>query len=163
MWSLLKLNPQKQNNYLRLLGTELPEVESYFPVYTRMSRPHGVRRAREVERPVYPGYVFIRVGDGICMHGPVSLPISAKWVRFGGKVEVVSNRVIEGLRQLEGNNELIREIRYQNPYTPGTFCTVHLPVGDIMGIIVRLMGRNRAIVDSNLCRITVSLHQLQVT
>jgi hypothetical protein len=98
------------------------------------------------------------------MHGPVSLPISAKWVRLGGRgeVEVVSNRVIEGLKRMEGAGELVKEVRYENPYLPGVRVTVHLPVGDIGAIIVRLMGRARAIVDTDLCRCTVPVHQLQV-
>jgi hypothetical protein len=125
-----------------------------------MIRPHGVRRAREVVRPVYPGYVFLKIG-GWDMRGPVSLPIMAQWVRFGGKVEVVSCRVVEGLRTLEGAGELVKEIKYVNPYHTGVAVRVHLPVCDLAGIIVKLV-KNRAFVDTHLCRVMVPIHTLEV-
>jgi hypothetical protein len=160
-WSLLKLNPQKQRNYVNLLQEHLPEMESYYPVYSKMSRANGHRRAVKVERPVYPGYLFILVADGN-MSGPVSLPVNARWVRFGGVVESIPNRVIEILRDLEKRNELVREVKYVNPYYPGARVRVHLPVCDLAAVIVKMVGRNRALVDTDLCRVTVHLHRLQV-
>jgi hypothetical protein len=169
LWSLLRLSPQKQEGYVDLLHQYLPEVEAYYPVYTKKVRPHGVRRAREVTRPVYPGYLFILVGgrDGnqcgdVDMRGPVSLPVSARWVRFGGHVEAVPDFVIRKLRDMEKAGELVREVRYVDPYIPGTQVRVHTPVQDILAVIVRLVGRNRVLVDTPMCRITVPIHRLQI-
>jgi hypothetical protein len=160
-WSLLKLNPQKQRNYVDLLQEHLPGMEAYYPVYSKMSRANGHRRAVKVERPVYPGYLFIMVVDGN-MSGPVSLPVSARWVRFGGVVEAIPSRVIEILRDLEKRNELVREIKYVNPYYPGARVRVCMQVSDLAAVIVRLVGRDRAIVDTDLCRVTVPVHRLRV-
>jgi hypothetical protein len=125
-----------------------------------MSRGNGHRRAIKVERPVYPGYVFLLVVDGN-MSGPVSLPVRATWVRFGGVVEAVPDYVVKKLRELERANELVREVKYVNPYYPGARVRVHMPVADLAAVIVRLVGRNRAIVDTDLCRITVPVHRLK--
>lgn len=160
-WSLLKMSPQKQTGYVDCLNEYLPGVRSYFPEYTRLARPHGARRAKEVTRPVYPGYVFIMV-SGVDMHAPVTLPVSARWVKFGGVVETVPNRVIEVLRDMAGRNELVREIKHVNPYVPGARVYVHTSVQDIMGVIIRLVGKNRAVVDTSLCRATVPVHRLRV-
>jgi hypothetical protein len=160
-WSLLKLNPMKQRNYVSLLQQYLPDMEAYYPVYSKMSRANGHRRAVKVERPVYPGYLFIMVADGN-MSGPVSLPVSARWVRFGGVVETIPDSVIQTLRYLENHNELVREVKYVNPYYPGARVRVHMPVCDLAAVIVKLVGRNRALVDTQLCRVTVHLHRLQV-
>jgi hypothetical protein len=160
-WSLLKLNPQKQRGYVDLLKEHLPGVEAYYPRYSRMIRPHGARRPKRVERPVYPGYLFIMVGNGD-MHGPVSLPVSARWVKFGGKVESVPGFVVEQLRKLERANELVREVKYVDPYVPGARVRVHLPVQDIHAVIVKLVGGNRVLVDTNLCRVTVPRHRIQI-
>lgn len=161
-WSLLKLNPQKQRGYVECLKEYLPGVEAYYPVYSRVVRPHGSRRAKEVKRPVYPGYLFVMVGNGGDMHGPVNLPVRARWVRFGGVVESIPDRVIQGLRRLEDNGDLVREVKYVNPYIPGTQVRVHLPVGDLFAVIVRLVSGNRAIVEMPLGRATVHLHRLMV-
>jgi hypothetical protein len=160
-WSLLKLNPMKQRNYVSLLQQHLPEMESYYPVYSKMSRANGHRRAVKVERPVYPGYLFLLVADGN-MSGPVSLPVMARWVRFGGHVESIPDFVIQKLRYLESHNELVKEVKYVNPYYPGARVRVHMPVCDLAAVIVKLVGRNRALVDTDLCRVTVHLHRLQV-
>jgi hypothetical protein len=160
-WSLLKLNPQKQRGYMELLQEHYPSIESYFPVYRRVCRPAGVRKAREVVRPVYPGYVFLRVVDQD-LRGPVSMPVSAKWVRFGGRIEAIPGFVINRLRTLESANELVREVRYVNPYVPGVRVRVHLPVQDIMGVVVKLVRHNRALVDTPLGRATVQVHALQI-
>lgn len=160
-WSLLKVNPQKQKNYLEMLGDFCPGVESYYPRYSRLGRPSGMRKTIQVERPVYPGYVFLRVLAGN-MHRPVSLPVSARWVRFGNKIEVIPDYVIKRLQSLELANELVKEVRYVNPYVPGVRVRVHLPVQDILATIVKLVGHNRCIVDTPLCRVMVPVHTLQI-
>jgi hypothetical protein len=160
-WSLLRVNPQKQQRYIELLGQYNPGIERYYPVYTRICRPSGVRKAREVVRPVYPGYLFLRVADGE-LRGPVSLPVSARWVRFGGKIEGIPGFVIDRLRKLEVANELVREVKYVSPYAPGVRVRVHLPVQDIMGVVVKLVRHNRALVDTPLGMATVQIHTLQI-
>jgi hypothetical protein len=160
-WSLLKLNPQKQVNYVDLLRTYLPGVEAYYPVYSRVCRPHGSRRPVKVERPVYPGYVFVMSINGD-LRGPVNLPVRASWVRFGGRVEGIPGFVVEQLRKLELAGELVREMRYVDPYVPGARVTVHLPMQDLQAVIVKLVGRNRAMVDTPLCRVTVPIYRLQI-
>jgi hypothetical protein len=158
----LRVNPVRQEHYLRLLRQYYPEIEYYFPVYSCYRRPHGYRRAVEVVSPVYPGYLFVRVGEKEDLRGPVGLPVRARWVRFGGKVEVVSGIVVERLRRLEVGNELVREVKNVNPYVSGARVRVHLPVQDIMAVVVKLVGGNRAVVDSDLCRVLVPIHALEV-
>jgi hypothetical protein len=96
------------------------------------------------------------------MRRPISLPVSARWVRFGGRIEVIPNFVIQRLQKLELDNELVREVKYVNPYTPGVRVRVHLPVYDVFGFIVKLVHGNRAVVDTQLCRVIVPIHTLQI-
>jgi hypothetical protein len=77
-------------------------------------------------------------------------------------VEAVPDFVIQKLRDLEKANELVREVKYVNPYYPGAQVRVHLPVGDLLAVIIRLVGRNRAVVDLPLGRTTVPIHRLQI-
>lgn len=161
-WSLLKLNPQKQRGYVESLHEYFPGIESYYPIYTKLSRPHGSRRPMRVERPVYPGYLFLKVREGDDWQAPVSLPVRARWVKFGGIVESIPDRVVQGLRKLEEAGELVREVKYVNPYVAGAQVRVHLPMQDLLAVIVRLVGKNRALVEMPLGRATVHLHRLQV-
>jgi hypothetical protein len=160
-WSLLKVSPQKQRGYVELLKEYCSGIESYYPVYERVVRPHGMRRPMKEVRPVYPGYLFLKVVDGE-VRRPVSLPVSARWVRFGGRIEAIPGFVVERLRRLEQEGQLVREVRYVNPYTPGVRVRVHLPVGDIFAVIVKLVHGNRAMVDTRLCRVIVPIHKLEV-
>jgi acyl dehydratase len=77
-------------------------------------------------------------------------------------VEAVPDYVVKKLKELERANELVREVKYVNPYYPGARVRVHMPVCDLAAVIVKMVGRNRAMVDTDLCRVTVHLHRLQV-
>lgn len=160
-WSLLKLNAQKQNGYMSLLQEHAPGIESYYPKYEKLTRPHGSRRPVRVGCPVFPGYIFLRLGDQD-MHVAVSLPVRATWVKFGGKVESIPGFVISRLRALESAGELVKEVKYVNPYYPGAAVRVHLEVEDIAAVIVKLVRGNRVIVDTKMCRVTVPIHRLRV-
>jgi hypothetical protein len=136
-WSLLKLNPQSQSRFVDYAHEWCPDVELYYPKYERMSRPHGSRKAMRVLSPVYPGYVFARV-DNRYVGGLTRLPVRAWWVKFGGIVETVPGSVISTIRRYEQRNELVREEKHVNPYSPGVRVRVHMPVGDLFGVISRI-------------------------
>jgi acyl dehydratase len=70
--------------------------------------------------------------------------------------------VVKKLKELERANEHVREVKYVNPYYPGARVRVILPVADLAAVVVRLVGRNQAIVDTDLCRATVPVHRLRV-
>jgi hypothetical protein len=120
-----------------------------------------MRRPINVIRPVYPGYLFLKIVDGE-VRDPVNLPVSARWVRFGGVIEAIPGYVVERLRKLEQANELVREIEHVNPYVPGVKVRVHLPVCDVFAVVVKLVHGNRAMVDTRLCRVIVPIHTLQI-
>jgi hypothetical protein len=156
-------------HYLGLLHQYYPHIESYFPVYLRLCRPHGCRRPVEVVSPVYPGYLFLKVNCDNLFR-PVSLPVKARWVRCGGNgdlskggdITIVPDIAVERLRKLEIAGELVREVKYVNPYRAGVAVRVHLPVQDIRGVIVKLIGGNRAVVENSFCRVLVPIHGLEV-
>lgn len=160
-WSLLKVNPQKQRGYVELLGQYCPGVELYVPVYNRVVRPHGLRRPIKVTRPVYPGYLFLRVGMEE-MRKPVTLPVRASWVRFGGKIEEIPGYVIQKIKQMEKANELVREVKGDSPYVPGARVLVRHEVRDIRAVVVRLVKGNRVEVDTEMCRVIVPVHRVEV-
>jgi len=160
---LLRLNAQSQKRYLGFVDEYQPGVEIYYPQYEKITRVHGERRPKVVSLPVYPGYLFAKVdlwgGD---IRRLCSLPVRAYWVRFGGNVEAVSDRVIMRLKELEIAGELVREIRYVSPYRHGVSVRVHLPVADLLAVVVKLVGDHAAIVDLPVGRCKVPIHCLEV-
>lgn len=160
-WSLLRLNPQSQDRYVEYVREGSPRIETYFPKYERVTRPHGVRHPVIVELPVYPGYVFARCDiDSRDVHVLTSSPVRAYFIRFGGTISIVPDKVITEIRRLESLRELVKERAKMNPYHPGRMVVIHTPAADIQAIIVKLMGGNRAIVDTSLGRATVRTHSL---
>jgi len=95
------------------------------------------------------------------IRGPTTLPVVARWVRFGGKIECIPEVVIQKLRKLEAGNELVREVKYANPYVPGTRVRVHLATGDILAVVVQLR-RGFVLCNLPLGRVFVPPHKLEV-
>jgi hypothetical protein len=137
-----------------------PEIEYYFPKYETEVRPHGARRPVRVTRPVFPGYIFVRNGEGDTRR-LTGLPVRAYWVQFGGKREEVSDRVIERLKEFESAGELVREVRYVNPYRRGVRVYVHMDVADLVATVVKVIG-NRALVEVPVGTCLVPIHCLEV-
>jgi transcription antitermination factor NusG len=113
--------------------------------------------------PVYPGYVFARLdmdGDGI--HELVTCPVKARFIKFGGEISTIPDKVIHELRRLESLSMLVREVQRVNPYRPGVKVRVHTPVADIQAVIVALIRGNRLKVDSCIGTITVPVHKVNL-
>lgn len=162
-WSLLRLNPRLQDQYIDHVAENLPNVEMYFPTFKKVTRPHGKRKPVVVIQPVYPGYVFANMDmDGRTIHMMVSTPMKARFIKFGIGISIVPGRVIDELKRLERLNQLVREIRYINPYVRGVKVRIHTPVADIHAIVIRLLHSNRVKVDSPLGTMTVPLHQVSL-
>jgi len=152
------LNPQKQTRYIDYVAEYHPEVETYFPVYNKTTRPHGKRQPIVVILPVYPGYVFVNLErNGTEFHALARGPVKARFIKFGEDISIIPDKVIIELRRLERLSMLMREVQI-NPYTPGRKIRVHTPVADITGIILRLMNGNRVEIDSAIGKMTVKKH-----
>jgi transcription antitermination factor NusG len=145
------------------VAENIPEVETYYPVFEKLVRPHGLRKPMAVTRPVYPGYVFAKIEmNGKSVHMLVSAPVKARFIRFGGTISTVPDDVIRELRRLELSKLLVREIHRVNPYIPGKKVRIHTPVADIQAVIIALLNKTRAVVDTPVGRVTVQIHQITI-
>jgi|SRR6516164_1322886 hypothetical protein len=160
-WALLKLNPVSQDKYVRCIHEWFPRVETYFPIYSRVVRVRGSRQGVKVIRPVYPGYIFIRVDQG-GVYGVTRLPVRAWWVKFGGIVETVPGSVITTIKRYEQDNQLVREEQYVNPYRSGTRVRVRVDVVDLVATVVRLVQGGRALVDLPVGNCVVPISRLEI-
>jgi hypothetical protein len=145
-WTLLRLNPASQARFVAYANDRHPDIPLYFPVYHRLSRPHGSRKAKSVAKPVYPGYVFARINTRES-HRLVTLPVKARFIKLrltqdeDITISLIPDATIAQLRQLEERNLLVQEVHKANPFKPGVKVVVHMPVADIQATITRIAGQ----------------------
>jgi len=163
-WTLLRLNPRLQIQYVDHVAEHMPNIETYYPVYVKKTRPHGQRYPVYVKNPVYPGYVFVKLNiEGGMFRYLITTPIKAYYIKFGGNISTIPEKVIDKLRGLEARGLLVREIQRENPFKPGKMVRVHLPYADITAVIIRLLKRqNMALIDTPIGRTTVHIHKMSV-
>ena len=144
-----------------------PSIELYYPQYERVVRSAGAHRAYKVLRPVFPGYIFAR---GDYLSAIAGCPIRVWFVRLRYDpdedltgISLVPDRVIEKLKEDERMGKLVEERVVEDPYFPGRRVRIHTPMADIGAVIVRVANGNRVIVDTTLCRITVPIHQVELS
>jgi hypothetical protein len=155
VWTLLRLNPAHQPRFTAHLAENLPEIEYYFPLFRKLTRPHRQRHPISVTLPVYPGYVFCRIDPNTGgVHRLISTPVRAYFIKFGRNISIVPDAVISDLRLKESTNNLVQERIIADPYRPGVKVRIHLPIATIDGIIIQCQG-NRVVVDTNLGRAVV--------
>jgi hypothetical protein len=129
-WFLLRCNAPVQNHLLDYLRQHNPDAHLYFPLFPKISRPHGCRRPITIHLPVFPGYLFLRPFIPL---RATTFPSRARahYVRFNGSgIATVPDAVIAGLRHRESLNQLVIEKIVENPYRPGTRVRVYTPVAD---------------------------------
>ena len=161
-WGLLRVAPISQERYVENVGEFCEGMEVYYPLYERLERKHGMRGCLRVLRPVFPGYVFAKVdSSGDDVRRMVSLPVKAYWVRFGGKIELVGDTIVARIRTLEVTNQLVVEKKYEDPFRNGISVRVHLPVGDILGVVIKKLG-GRVVVDAPMGRCVAPRHLLEL-
>jgi len=166
VWTLLRLNPQLQAKYVEYICEHVPNVELYFPVYTRMCRPAGRRYPLAVTLPVYPGYVFARVElPSRSVQSLIGAPIKAWYIKLKSlpdderTISTIPDRVIEVLRTMEERNELVVEAVKESPFKPGRKIVIRYPQFDIAAICVKIRG-TRVEAETNLGRVVVPVHTI---
>jgi hypothetical protein len=161
-WSLLKTLHQQQSHFSDFVAERFPSIELYSPRYKRLSRPHGRRRPIAVVALCFPGYIFARIdlaaGDASRL---TTTPFKVHWIKFANRIEVVPDRVVDGMRALEARNELMRETEIDNPLKPGRRVRVNLPIASIDGLIVKLMNGHAALVDTALGHVTAPIRLVE--
>ena len=122
-------------------------IENYLPAYEEMHQWKD--RKRKVLLPLFPGYVFVRIGD----HTQTKLPLLqtpgvVRIVGQGGKVEPVFDHEVEAIRSVLKSN-----IRcFAHPFLrEGAWVRVKRgPLKGVQGYFVRLKNQSRLVISVNL-------------
>lgn len=96
-WHLITYNFhafQLVTTRLKLLG-----VEAYSPAIVELKKRRDCAGVRRKEKPLFPGYLFVRVNPELVHHSVISDISGVKeFVQFGGTISTVSNGLIEALK-----------------------------------------------------------------
>ena len=157
----MRLAPSTQPRFVGYVTEKYPEVQIYYPLYLRRSRPARTRHPIQIPTPVFPGYIFAKIQtDSVIVSELTNTPIRAFFVKFGPDLGIVPEWEIERIRRLESLNQLVKITTKENPYRPGTKIRIMHTLLDIDAIIIYPMGQDRALVRTESGKFVVPISKI---
>lgn len=153
VWAVINTHPSREALALQHLDRQA--FDAYCPMISkRLKQAH---RYIDVARPLFPGYLFVRVAPERNQWRPVLSTVGVRTViRFGERLGWVDNAFIEGLKQREKDGLIARPI---SPFAVGQQVRVTSgPFDGIIATIVSVSEKDRLIVLMELLSRKVQVH-----
>jgi transcription antitermination factor NusG len=140
---------QTRSNFERRVaeGLQLAGVTHYLPVFAEVHQWSD--RKRCIERPVFPGYVFVRLPktpaarlSALKIHGSVRI------VGCGREIEAIPDREIDSIRQMLASDSSCRTVPYMERGV--RVRVVRGPLKNLDGVFLRDKGKGRLLVSIRL-------------
>jgi len=145
-WRALRVRPRWEK--LAAAAIDGKEYEPFLPVYKKRSQWSD--RVKELELPLFPGYVFLR-GDFSCKPKVVTSPGVIGILSFGGVPAIVSKGEIEALKAVIASGLYAEPWQYVREGERVRLCTG--PLTGLEGILIRAKGECRVVLSvETLCR-----------
>lgn len=129
----LVVNTHAHREKLVLENLDRQNFGTYCPLVRKQLRARGSRR--EVLRPLFPSYVFVRVAPDKSQWRPVLSTYGVrKVVRFGDATPYLDARFIETLQAREIDGAVVKP---RAPYAPGQ--DVRIAAGPFDGLVARII------------------------
>jgi transcriptional antiterminator RfaH len=158
-WLAANCHANQEAIALRHLARQ--NYEAYCPVF--LKRRSHARRIEQVQRPLFPGYLFIRLNPDRDRWRPILSTIGVRTlVRFGERLGTISDDFIAGLRSREKDGLLVLpETRYE---VGQEIRLSEGPFDGIVGTILSVDEKHRLVILMNLLQrpVRVSAHADQV-
>lgn len=103
-WSVGITNPLLVFNFIDM-ARERASVEIYSPRYTKRQYIRRASKWKDVSRPAYGGYFFVRVVDSNTVFSLLRITIACSVLRTGGQFVSVRDSEIVRLQEMESRNE----------------------------------------------------------
>jgi transcriptional antiterminator RfaH len=149
-WAVVNTHSHKEQLALEHLRRQNFEV--YCPkIWKRISH---ARRFLNVERPLFPGYVFVRVATSGDQWRPVLSTVGVRTlVRFGNQLGLLDDAFIASLRARERDGVVVAP---ETPYQPGQRVKlVGGPFDGVTATIISSSEKDRLVVLMDLLRNSV--------
>jgi transcriptional antiterminator RfaH len=160
VWATVNTLNHKEN--VSIQNLERQNFEAYCPKIRKNIR--HARRFQIVDRPMFPGYIFVRVASRREQWRPILSTIGVRaLVRFGDEIGFVDDRLIAGLKAREHDGVIAAP---EEPYRAGQRITVGAgPFEGIIATVISVREQDRLIILMNLLRnkvrATVSANQVR--
>jgi transcription elongation factor/antiterminator RfaH len=149
-WYALTVKPQHERSAERALAFQ--RLEAFLPCYR--SRRHWSDRVKEIELPLFPGYLFCRFEPDERLRVLTS-PGVVDIVGFGGRPAPVHPEEISALRRLAASDMRLQPWPYLKA---GQRVRIERgPLADLEGILVRSKDFWRVVVSVDLLRRSVAV------
>lgn len=133
-WVAVSTHPHRE--YVALDNLQRQGFNGYCPSIRR-SRSHA-RKVEEVRRPLFPGYVFVRLQPDRERWRPIMSTYGVRsLVRCGDRPGVIDQRFIQALKSREVDGDIVRPAQ---PYEVGQ--QVRLVSGAFDGIVATILELN---------------------
>ena len=149
-WYVLYTKARHEKKVANLLGDR--RVNSYLPVYRSARRWQD--RQKEIELPLFPGYVFVRIALRSRLQ-VLTVPGVVRIVTFDGKPVPIADSEVDALRQGLSNARGIKP----HPYLKvgKRVCVRSGPFAGMNGILVRRKQKYRLVLSIDLIMRSLSV------
>jgi len=144
-WFTIKTRPQQE--FLARANYQQQKMEVYLPLVQKLVK--HARKKKLVERPFFPGYLFIHLAPDERYWETISSTRGAVGpVHFGDDIPVVPDGVIEALWALEDEHHFLQPKKIlEKKLVPGSKVSVTLANHqEVEGIFHCYEGKDRAVV-----------------
>jgi transcriptional antiterminator RfaH len=153
VWAVVNTHPSREGLALQHLGRQ--DFEAYCPMIAK--RLKQANRYIDVARPLFPGYLFVRVTPQRDQWRPMLSTIGVRTViRFGEQLGCVDSEFIDSLRQREQDGLISRPM---HPFEVGQQVRVTSgPFDGVIATIVSMTEKDRLVVLMDLLSRKVQVH-----
>jgi transcriptional antiterminator RfaH len=144
-WAVV--NAQSNRESVAIDNLVRQEFDAYCPMVRR--RVKHARRVQDVLRPLFPGYLFVRLTSRAQSWRPAISTLGVRTlVRFGEQLAFIGDDFIRELKSREINGEIVQP---EKPYMVGQKVEVAGgSLGGLVGTIIKMDEKDRLIVLMNL-------------
>jgi transcriptional antiterminator RfaH len=152
-WAVVNTHPSREAVAMQHLQRQ--DFQAYCPMISR--RLKQARRHVDVARPLFPGYVFVRLAPERDQWRPVLSTIGVRTlIQFGNRLGLVDDGFVDGLKQREANGLIARP---SDPFEVGQLVRVTSgPFDGLIATIVSVGERDRLVVLMKMLRREVQVH-----
>jgi len=154
-WAVVNTQPHRERIALENLVRQ--EFKAYCPLVRR--RVRHARRVHDVLRPLFPGYLFVRLNPQTQRWRPIMSTFGVRMlVRFGEQLAFIEDDFIQELKSREIDGEIVHAAK---SCMVGQRVQVAVgPFDGLVGTIIEMDDKDRLVVLMNLLNRTV---KVQVT
>lgn len=105
-WSVGITNPLLAFNFVNM-ARDKANVEIYCPKYIKKQYIKKMDKYKDVERPAYGGYIFVRIENDKSIYQLMRITIACTILKINGEYVSVRDTEIDRLKLMELNNDMV--------------------------------------------------------